>query len=56
MASIATGLMLVKKASDQYQASYEEAVCLGSLAVAGSAAGTVIFTFLDEDKTEDMVA
>jgi hypothetical protein len=48
--------MLVKKASDQYQASYEEAACLGSYQVDGSDAGTVIAKFINETTIEDTVA
>ena len=53
MANTVKGVLIVKQASDQYQASYEEAVCLAS--ISGDDAGLAIFKFVKDNVFADTV-
>jgi hypothetical protein len=46
MAIVVTGVMVIKTPSDSNQASYEEGVCLAS--IAGHTYGLAIFNFVEE--------
>jgi len=54
MATAAKGVLIVRHSSDQYQASYEDAVCLSS--VSGDNSGLAIFDFVEDDVFEDTVS
>jgi hypothetical protein len=54
MATIAIPLLIVKKASDANQASYEEAICLAT--ISGTLGGIAAFQFIRDEIFLDTVA